>query len=155
MRWHKTYDCDIAVPKELNERAADCKTNQQVCCSIKQSLGYNAFSFMINYKVVNEQKVLMKQKCTWCNCQVAHSWRSTCLQWKRCRNMSWYLVNAFLEITRDSGHLTYNPSTTLSTESLPAKALPCHFFISIFGIQSQEQNKNHSPHLALLNCYLH
>jgi hypothetical protein len=43
MRWHKTYDCDIAVPKELNERAADCKTNQQVCCSIKQSLGYNAF----------------------------------------------------------------------------------------------------------------
>lgn len=50
--------------------------------------------------------IVERYSTTWCICQVAHNWRSTCLQWKMCRNMSWYLVSAFLEMTSDNGHLT-------------------------------------------------
>lgn len=54
---------------------------------------------------------------TWCTCHAAHSCRLTCLQWKRKRNINWYLVKAFLDMTSDKGHRTWNPQNEISSWS--------------------------------------
>lgn len=58
---------------------------------------------------------------TWCTCHAMQSWRFTCLQWNRRRNINWYFVKAFLGIINDKGHGTWNSQSNISNSVLTYK----------------------------------